>query len=102
MAALQSVGLVSSKDIEARGVSFYRKPIDINQIVKHYTMTEAAKVYALPMKTKGFGGGVNARTDLCWGKRALEAIVKWERPMILGNYQEAIVYFHHKIEDIAN
>ena len=40
-------------------------------------------------------------TDLCWGKRVLDKVVKWDAPMKLGDWQETHVTYTFKIENLA-
>ncbi|MDG5826958.1 hypothetical protein MRX60_13075 (plasmid) [Xylella fastidiosa subsp. pauca] len=42
------------------------------------------------------------QTDLCWGKKALDKVVKWEGPMKFGDYQEANVKYLYKIDGLAD
>lgn len=73
--------------------------------VKRYTLTDAAKKYVREKEVENFGMGgpvKGKQTDLCWGKKALEKVVKWEGPMKLGDYQEALVTYTYKINDLAD
>ena len=40
--------------------------------------------------------------ELCYGKITLDEVVKWEGPMEMGKYQEAIVIYRYKIENLAD
>ena len=39
---------------------------------------------------------------MCWGKKALDKIVKWEGPMKFGDYQEAGITYTYKVNNVAD
>ncbi|WP_083953716.1 hypothetical protein [Thauera butanivorans] len=45
---------------------------------------------------------LRARPDLCWGKKALDKIMKWEGPMKFGDYQEAGITYTYKVNNLAD
>lgn len=83
MAALEAAGLVFGTDTE---VGEYRK-----FKMKSYALTDAGK------KLYSEKGG-----DICYGKKALTKVVKWEGPMKDGDYQEADVKYLYKIDGLAD
>lgn len=104
MAALEGVGLVKGEDTEVQATNIYGKPTGINVTVKRYTLTDAAKPY---LREKDAEMGLNGKTtvkqtSICWGKKALDKVVKWEGPMKLGDYQEAGVTYTYKIDNLAD
>jgi hypothetical protein len=48
------------------------------------------------------GKTTEKQTDLCWGKKALDKIVKWEGPMKFGDYQEAGITYTYKVNNLAD
>ena len=105
MAALEAAGLVKGEDAEVQGTSFGGKPNGTKFQVKRYTLTDAAKPFAHEKDVDSIG--LNGRTtvkqtDLCWGKKALDKIVKWEGPMKFGDYQEAGITYIYKINTPAD
>lgn len=105
MAALEAVGLVKGVDTEVEGTDFGGKPNGVKFKVKRYTMTDAAKPFAREkdVDSIGLNGKTTIKqTDLCWGKKALAKVVKWEGPMKLGDYQEASVTYTYKIDQLAD
>lgn len=105
MAALEAVGLVTGADIEIEAVGFDGKPNGGMLKVKRYTMTDAAKPFARTEEVERFGakGKIReTRTDLCWGKKVLHNVVKWEGPRTSGDYQEALVQYQYKIDGLAD
>jgi hypothetical protein len=104
MAALEAVGLVTGADIEIEAVGFDGKPNGGMLKVKRYTMTDAAKPFARTEEVERFGAKGKTRetrTDLCWGKKVLHNVVKWEGPRTFGDYQEALVQYQYKIDGLA-
>ncbi|WP_326999634.1 hypothetical protein [Comamonas testosteroni] len=104
MAALEAVGLVKSEDAAVEVKGFFGKPTGSKINVKRYTLTELAKPFAQEKNVDSIG--LNGKTtekqiDLCWGKKALDKIVKWEGPMKLGEYQEAGVTYTYKVNNAA-
>jgi hypothetical protein len=92
MAVLEAVGLVKSEDVAKAEI-------------KRYTLTDAAKPFVQEKEVDSFGLNGNTKTkqtDLCWGKKALDKVVKWEGPMKLGDYQEAGVTYTYKINNLAD
>lgn len=93
MPALESAGLVKG-EIDDRGPGSYK--------IKRYTLTDAAKPFVHEWVSDGpFMSGVKL-LDLCWGKKALDRIVKWKGPMKFGDYQEAGVIFTYKVNNVAD
>lgn len=101
MSALEAAGLAKSADVEVEGKGFDGKPNGLKFKVKRYELTDQAKPFAQSSEVSRFGGAKETQTDLCWGKKALDKIVKWEGPMKLGDYQEAKVRFHYRIDALA-
>ncbi|MBK5071600.1 hypothetical protein I2492_01045 [Budviciaceae bacterium CWB-B4] len=87
MAALESVGLVKSEDMSVQGTGFNQ---GVTLKIKRYTLSDAAKPY------------LHEESRLCWGQRALEKVVKWEGPIVLGDYQEVKVTYLYKIDNAAD
>jgi len=80
MGALEVVGLAKGEEI---GVGKEGKK-------KRYTLTDAAKPF------------MQEKVGLCWGKAALDKVVKWEGPMKFGDYQEAGVSYTYKVNNLAD
>lgn len=104
MAALEAAGLVKGEDIEVDVMGIMGKPTGTKAKVKRYTLTDAAKPFSQEREVSAIG--LNGRTtekqtDLCWGKKALDKVVKWEGPMKLGDYQEASVTYLYKVNNVA-
>ncbi len=103
MAALETLGFVHGEETAIDNVTFLGTHGKIQ--TQRYTLTEAAKPF-LRSRQKASLGAANKNTteyaDLCWGKLAVDKIVKWEGPIKLGDYQEAPVTFTYKVENIAD
>lgn len=105
MAALEAAGLVKSEDAEVDIMGIMGKPTGAKARIKRYTLTDAAKPFAQEKDVASIGLNgktTEKQTDLCWGKKALDKIVKWEGPMKLGDYQEASVTYTYKIANSAD
>jgi hypothetical protein len=105
MAALEAVGLVKGKDTEVDVMGIMGKPTGAKAKIKRYTLTDAAKPFA--HEKEGASIGINGKatekqTDLCWGKKALDKIVKWEGPMKFGDYQEAGIAYTYTVNNAAD
>lgn len=105
MAALEAAGLVKGEDSEVDIIGIMGKPTGATAKVKRYTLTDAAKPFAKEKQVASIGLNGNTmdkQTDLCWGKKALAKIVKWEGPMKLGDYQEAGITYTYKVDNTAD
>jgi hypothetical protein len=90
IAVLAAAGLVSSADIEVD-----RGPSKIK--AKRYTPTEAAKPFVRD------GNNSDGTFDLCWAKKKLDKIVKWEGPGKTGEYQGSItVAYTYRLDNVAD
>ena len=106
MAALEAAGLVKGEDTEVDIMGFMdNKPTGRKAKVKRYTLTDAAKPFAQEKNVDSIGlnGKTTVKqTDLCWGKKALDKIVKREGPMKFGDYQEAGITYTYKVNNLAD
>ena len=105
MAALESAGMVKGVDteIEEKGM-FPTSPVNKRK-VKRYTLVDGAKPFTREFDANSFGMNGNTtvkKTDLCWGKQALDKIVKWKGPMTMGSYQEAVLIYTYKVNNTAD
>lgn len=106
MAALEAVGLVKGTDTEVDQIgAFTNKPTGNKFKVKRYVLTDAAKPFE--KQSENEYSGVNGKvketlTNICWGKKSLDKVVKWEGPVVLGDYQEAKVIYQYKIDNLAD
>lgn len=109
MAALEAAGLVKGEDTEVDIMGLMGdKSNGPNAKIRRYTLTDAAQPFTQENEVSAFG--LNGRTtvketDLCWGKMALDKIVKWEEVMKFGKfgvYQEAVITYTYKIDGTAD
>jgi hypothetical protein len=114
MAALEAAGLAKSEktEVEHEGLpdresllngmlnGTASKPRIIKSKIVRYTLTDAAKPFAREKPAPG--STTKKHIDLCWGKMALDKIVKWEGPLKLGDYQEVTVSHTYKITNLAD
>ena len=105
MAALEAAGLVKGEDTEVDIMGIMGKPTGAKAKIKRYTLTDAAKPFAQEKEVASIGLNgktTEKQTDLCWGKKALDKIVKWEGPMKFGDYQEAVITYTYKVNNLAD
>ena len=110
MTALEAVGLAKGEDTEIDVMSYNNKPTGRTTKIKRYTLTDAAKPFMQERDTKDVDVAffdskaekAKRQIDLCWGKKALDKIVKWEGQMKLGDYQEATVTYTYKVNNLAD
>jgi hypothetical protein len=105
MESLAAVGLVSGVDAEIDQVGMFdNKPTGRKFKVKRFTLTDASKNFYREKEVSRIGlDGVKKvmQGDLCYGKKSLDRVVKWEGPMKFGDYQEANVKYLYSIEGLA-
>lgn len=109
MQALAAVGLAIGADAEVEqlgglGLS-YNKPTARKFKVKRYVLTDAGQKFYREKEVDGIGLQSRKQVmqgDICYGKKALDKVVKWEGPMKFGDYQEANVKYLYKIENLPD
>jgi len=105
MRALQDAGLVSVSAIDVdEGAPIGKTTGRMRQLMR-YTLTEAAKPYTREAKRARMSWETDQPIeflDLCWGRKELHRVVKWEGPMEFGEYKTARVIFTYKIVDVAD
>lgn len=102
MEALQKVGLVKREDLELDRNGILGKVGTVK--IRRYTLTDAAKAFSFNREVLAFeatGRTMKQVPDLCWGRKGLDKIVKWEGPIKFGDYQEASVVYTYKVNNIA-
>lgn len=106
MEALKRAGLVTSEELDVDVLDYNSKPTGNKIRVRHYSLTDAAKPYSRHSKVNMMVGlneyRLEQHTDLCWGQKAVDKIVKWEGPTKSGDYQEAWVTFTYRIDKMAD
>lgn len=105
MASLEAVGLAKGEETEVDIVDIMGKPTGAKTKIKRYTLTAAAKPFEKTKEVEriGLNGKTKeTQTDLCWGKKTIDTVVKWEGPMKFGDYQEANVKYQYKIDGLAD
>jgi len=105
MEALAAVGLTSGTDIEVDQISMFgNKPTGNKFKVKRYVLTDAGKKFYREQEVTQIGMDGSKKVmqgDICYGKKALAKVVKWEGPMKFGDYQAANVTYLYKIDNLA-
>ncbi len=106
MHALATAGVVSGIDAQVDQVGMFDgKPTGQKFPVKRYTLTEAGKKYYREQDVTRIGldgVGTGKQGDICYGKKKLQKVVKWEGPMKFGDYQEANVIYLYQIDNLAD
>lgn len=103
LTALEGADFAKSEDAEVDALTVFDRPQ--KEIVTRYTLTDVAKPYMQERLPSPWSANVNKSEKeiaLCWGKRVLDKIVKWEGPMKLGEYQEVAVFSTYKVENLAD
>jgi uncharacterized lipoprotein NlpE involved in copper resistance len=105
MAALQKTGLVAGAEVEVEQMGWNNKPTGRKVKLTRYQVSEAGKKYyhEKEVSQRSLDGAKKTlQGDLCYGKKSLDKVVKWEGPMKLGDYQEAGVKYLYKIDGLAD
>lgn len=105
MKALEAVGLVSGVEAEVDQIGMFdNKPTGHKFKVTRYVLTVSGKRFYNEKEVNQITfSGVKKimRGDICYGKKILDQIVKWEGPTKFGDYQEAKVIYLYKIDALA-
>ena len=94
---LETVGLVSSETID-RGALNNRgeSSTGTRETFLRYELTEKGRSFFHADRNDPDSG------ELCYGKKALDTLVKWDGPLKIGDYQVASIRFHYKVVDLAD
>lgn len=105
MEALAAIGLATGSDTEVDQIGMFdKKPTGHKFKVKRYTLTDEGKKYYREKEVDQIGLDGRKKViqgDICYGKKALDKVVKWEGPMKFGDYQSANVTYLYKIDGLA-
>lgn len=99
MKALESVGLVESKEVE-KPVESWGKPTGRTNTITQFDLTPAGKA-AMRKPGTNTSAWSSGKHDLCYGKQAVDKIVKWDAPMSFGEYKATSVTYTYKINDLS-
>jgi hypothetical protein len=99
MDAFVSAGLVSVSDAETDELNGnlgpnYNKPTGRKLKVTRYDLTDAGKKAYIENK---FGGG-----SICYAKKSLDKVVKWDVPENFGGPSVTNVTYHYKLDKVAD
>ncbi|MGC2149827.1 MAG: hypothetical protein WA613_16560 [Candidatus Acidiferrales bacterium] len=101
MAALEKVDLVRSHEteIEITPLSGTRP---VKAKVLRYELTDDGKKFYQEKEVPGLIGEKESRGDICFGRQALDTVVRTEGPITVGNKKEMTLYYTYKIENLAD
>jgi len=105
MQALQNAGLVSASDIEIDEGAAIGKVTGRMKSMVRYTLTDAARRYTREADRVRASWEVDQPLellDLCWGRKVLDKVLKWEGPMEFGAFKTARVIYRYEIVDVAD
>jgi hypothetical protein len=94
MAALEAVGLAKGENLELPGTIVDGKPNGLKVKVRRYTMTDTAKPYL----HTGAGGDAH----MCWGRKSLDKVVRWAKPVKVNDHEESSVIYTYKLSNMAD
>jgi len=98
MTTLEALGFVKGVEMVDETFGYKRK-------LTRYSLTAAAKPFVheshVPIVTLK-GNATATQQELCYGKRSLKKIVKWQGPLKLGDYQEATIVFIYNVNNVAD
>ena len=101
MAALEKVGLVQSHETETEITPLSgARPVKVK--VLRYELTGDGKKFYQEKEAAGLIGAKESRGDICFGKQALDTVIKTEGPITVGDKKEVTLYYTYKIENLAD
>src|SRR6202166_911464 len=101
MAALEKVGLVRSHETEIEITPLSGTP-PVKVKVLRYELTDDGKKFYQEKEAPGLIGEKESRGDICFGRQALDTVVRTEGPITVGNKKEMTLYYTYKIENLAD
>lgn len=104
MPALEAIGIVSSKDIDIDHDKTLREDSTAQRTkIKRYTLTTAGNRFFLKKEITVPGSSAKMMgRDICYGKKSLDKVVKWEGPTQYADTQEVRVKYLYKIDNLAD
>nr|WP_318655204.1 hypothetical protein [Methylocapsa sp. RX1] len=102
--ALEAAGLVSSEPAAVDEKNIFGKPTGFRTAVKRYQLSDKGKTFYRELSRSGLfaNAGEIKGGDFCYGKEALDKVVKWEGPTKPGADQQVRVTYSYKINDLAD
>jgi hypothetical protein len=101
MTALEKVGLVQSHETETEITPLSgARPVKVK--VLRYELTDAGKKFYQEKEAAGLLGATESRGDICFGRQALDTVIKTEGPITVGDKKEVTLYYTYKIENLAD
>lgn len=102
--ALEAAGLVSSQATAVDEKNIFGKPTGFRTAVKRYQLSDKGKTFYRELSRPGLfaNAGEIKGGDFCYGKEALDKVVKWEGPAKPGSDQQVLVTYSYKINDLAD
>jgi hypothetical protein len=88
--ALEKAGLVSDKQEKVRS-----EVEKLDLVVRRFTLTERGSKFIGPA-----GGG--GERGMCYGRKALDKVVKWDVPAALGGPTQTRVFFTYRVDGLAD
>ncbi len=93
---LVAVGLVKVEEFEKTTPSYFGRQQSVK--MERFSFTDAAKPFIKESSNPFLG----KTKDLCWAKKSLDKIVKWNEPIKLGEYQSVNVVYKYKLNNIVD
>lgn len=102
--ALEAGGLVSSEPATVDEKNIFGKPTGFRTAVKRYQLSDKGKTFYRELSRPGLfaNAGEIKGGDFCYGREALDKVVKWEGPAKPGSDQQVRVTYAYKINDLAD
>lgn len=105
--ALVAIGVATVWETEVDQLDHLERPTGRKVKVRRYELTDTGKKFYSEREVQQSGmmyGGkyTGIEGDICYGKKSLDKIVKWEGPMKFGDYQIANVMYLYKIDKLAD
>ena len=101
MAALEKVGLVQSHETETE-ITPLSGTHPVKAKVLRYELTDGGKRFYQEKEVPGLIGEKESRGDICFGRQALDTVVRTEGPITVGDKKEMTLYYTYKIENLAD
>lgn len=91
--ALEAAGVLQKTEVEVDEKTFVGKPTGKKITVHRYTLADSAKPFWQEQETAFLG----KQNVLCWGKKSIDKVVKWEGPL----FQQVNVIYTYQIDGLA-
>ena len=103
MEALAAVGLAVKKDVDAAELPGRNTLVRPGELVYRYDLTELGEKFSRQVPRGPFASSsAEPQRAICYGRRAVQKVVKWDGVMELGGFKGTEVTYLYKVDELPD